>query len=396
MSEHFLARSPHALIHRIAVSISAGESCMKNSTFETGHLGTALFYYYYAAYSDRPSYINRANDIVERSLGSFTVGDFEKVYGTDSLDNHLSNIGRFIEFANSGKFIAIDPNSYLTNFDEILFQLMKTKMEVHDLDINSGALASGYYFLSRLKSSKACREPLEYLIGMLPKIAHVDIDGDFYWESPSLYGRIYFGLSHGSAMVISFLCSLAEHGIAVPECHAIIKRSVAFVLKHQRSQDKGLFPIQLGDVVESKQFSMCYGDIGVGFALLRAAITTGDEILEGRAMDILLDCAKRTRQDGLTLDASITYGASGLAATFARLNQILAHPDFSLAEKYWYNQIPHYAYHNNEFAGFKTRLLSTEPIWNICFGWGIIGIGISLINSRNRALPEISSLLLIA
>ncbi|MCX2432962.1 lanthionine synthetase LanC family protein [Pedobacter sp. GR22-10] len=396
MSNQFKPINPDILIDNIAKSISLNQSFITNATYETGKLGTALFYYYYGKYKQDESSLVIANDLVESTLSNFSLNLFEKEYGTDSLDNHLSNIGRFVGFANSNGFIDLNVNSYLANFDEIMFQLMRTKIQAGDLDINSGAIASGEYFLSRIISSNSCREPLEYMVNNLEKIALVDEEGDYFWKAPSLHDRIYFGLSHGSAMIIAFLSRLAACGIQVDLCHELIRKSVSFVIKHKRTQDKGLFPIQLNDKIESTQFSMCYGDLGVGYALLRAAKELNDDYLQNVAMEVLIDCTIRNRLDGLTLDASITYGASGIAATFGKLNQLSNHPRFSESEKYWYSQIPHYAFHENNYAGFKSRLVDPKPLWNICFGWGITGIGISMINGQDLKMPRIDKLLMIA
>jgi lantibiotic modifying enzyme len=372
---------------------------IQNASYETGLPGLSLFYFYYALYTGDEQYFLKAEDFFTRGIATLDLSDFKKIYGTDSLDGHLALIGRMIEFCRMNRLMDLDAEEYLLNIDSILSDLMRSKIDKGNFDLNCGAMAAGYYYLGRTTERAAVDRYLGTLVAGIEEKARTDADGGFYWELPPLANRIYLGLSHGSALLISFLSNVCERGVEIGRCDRIIRRAARYLLKQQHRYEIGLFPNFIGDPESrQKQFSLCYGDIGIGYALLRAGMVLEDAALRDAATEILQDCLGRKREDKMTLDASIIYGASGLAATWEKLYSISGDRRFDDAALYWYEQIPAYAVHANEFAGYKTRLVNIGAgnLWNTSFGWGIIGIGISLMRYVRRDLPPIDRLLSIA
>lgn len=394
----FTKETSHIASHIDAIesALHGKDIFLNNSSYETGLLGLALFYFYYSSYKQDETYLALAEEYIEKSISCFDLAKFKRVYATDSIDNHLANIGRFLQFCKKHNFIELDLNEYLADLDRTMSALMASKISIADFDFNSGALASGYYFLNRFKNEPAVRHQLTILVTGIQDKATVDAEGDFYWKSPSLYNRVYFGLSHGSALICSFLCNVIELGVERTKAEFILRKALNFILKHERTQEKGLYPLQLHDKVEPKQFALCYGDIGMGYALLRAGTVLQDEALLQAAARVLDDCLTRRYQDHLTLDAGITYGAAGLAATYEKIHSLTQDHRFKEAAHYWYEQIPCYASHNNDYAGFKSRLLDAGPLWQVAFGWGITGVGISLMRYLRPDLPPLDDLLIIA
>ncbi|MBT2562525.1 lanthionine synthetase LanC family protein [Pedobacter sp. ISL-64] len=366
-------------------------------SYETGLLGKALFYFYYARYTNDTSYIDKAQENFSDALSALDLENFKPLYRTDSLDSHLAHLGRFITFCNDNGFLELDDADYLSKIDDVLFSLMESKISSGNFDLNNGALAAGYHYLSRYPKISKAGEHLGRLVKGILEKAKTDLDGDCFWELPVMGNRVYLGISHGSALIISFLVNVYEKGIEKEICAGLIKKASHFVLKQKFRFEKGLFPNYIGDVEDDrKQFSLCYGDIGIGYALYRAGDILGENRLKLTAQEILDDCLERKREDRLTLDASIIYGAAGLAETFDKLYRLNQDLRFKKASEYWYNSIPSYAIHNDEYAGYKTRINNAGDLWNISFGWGIIGIGISLMRSEDNKLPPIDALLSVA
>lgn len=380
----------------IEQAIIGKEYLIQNASLESGLPGLSLFYYYLGLYKSENNYSQKAYEYMEQGIALLNPANFKRIYATDTIDNHISNIGKLLEFVNKSNFIELDANDYLVDLDNVLHKLMLSKISISDFDFNSGALAAGYYYINRMGHDHSVKSNLKILVEGINDKALVDSDGDYYWKSPSLYGRVYIGLSHGSAMIISFLCNVYNKGIEKELCIYVIKKAINFVLKQQRSEYNGLFPIYVGDKIEAKQFSLCYGDLGVGYALYRAAIAIGGEDITEKSLNILNNCLNRRYEDKLTLDASITYGVSGLAILFEKIFDLSSNAIFKDRAAYWYSKIPCYSIHNNEFAGFKTRLVDASPIWNINFGWGIIGIGIAIMRALKSELPPFSDLLITA
>ncbi|WP_143305165.1 lanthionine synthetase LanC family protein [Chitinophaga vietnamensis] len=385
------------VITDITRCLEGTEAALHNPSYETGLLGYALYYLYLGKYTGKEEYMQQASLYFDKGMASLDLKHFSKVYQTDSLDGHLAHIGRFLIFCKKHALMDVESDAYLQSLDGILSTLMKSKVSIRDFDINSGAIASGQYYLARLKSGANVREQLEYLVEGIAACAEKDADGDYYWISPALYNRVYLGISHGSCMIISFLVSAYENGISKETCEAVIRKAVNFLLKQYRvTEYKGLFPNFIGDQIDNMQFALCYGDIGVGYTLYRAASYFADERLATYRDLVLNDCLLRSREENLTLDAGIFYGAAGVASIFDKLGALSGDPRFVERARYWYRQIPGYAVHENPYAGFKSRLLADDVVWQVSFGWGLLGIGVASMIYLDRSLPPIDELLMIA
>jgi len=383
-------------IKKIAYSMEENSSLVNNISLDSGIIGKSLFYFYYSLFLDDPTYLDFARDIFNKGMGEFDIRKFEKLYTSDSLDCHLAGIGRFVEFCSHNKLLKIDTNAYLNQLDSTLADLMRSKIRIGDFDYNSGAVASGYYFLSRLQSNNEVKNYLSELVKGINDLALRDDEGHYYWESPTLYRNTYFGLSHGSAMIISIISNLADQQIETELCLHVLKQAIPFILKNKRNLKYGHFPITTGDEsAEEKPFCICYGDLGVAFALIKAQNLLKDDNLNLIIQEILNESYSR-RLGIYPKDASLTYGASGLAEMFNTLFVLTKDQRCREAANYWYQEILHFAQYNNEFAGFYSMATKEYDFWNLSFSWGIGGIGIALMRYLKPELPEFNQLLMIA
>jgi lantibiotic modifying enzyme len=384
-------------IVRIKGAIDLKCDSTDDPSFEAGILGLALFYIFYSAFTDDKKYLDKAEGLILKAFRNLNAETFQRSYKTDTIDNQLAHFGRFIEFSKQNNLIAFDVDEYLLKLDSILFDLMKSKADLGNFDYQSGALAAGFYLIDRVDEVDDIREKLSYLLFKIEEKSISDSDGGIYWTLPTLHDRVYLGISHGSALMISFICNVLERRIEVDTCSEILSKAIKFLMKQESDFGKGLFPNYLNDSEPGpKQFSLCYGDIGIGYALLRTGQLLGDRNIEEIADRILLDCLNRKKEDNLTLDASITYGAAGLATTFEKIFRYKNDDRYLKASNYWYEKIVEYPTFANEYAGYKSRVAGENDSGNLGFSWGIAGIGVALMRSLNRELPDISSLMLIA
>lgn len=387
------------LIDSITESIEkySHEEALNNASYETGLMGYSLYYLYLSKYKNNSSYAEIAEKYFNKALASFNPKTFHRVHGTDSLDCHLSHIGRYLIFCNNNNLLNVSSEDYLLKLDSILFDLMKSKISIKDFDSGTGAMSAGLYFLARLKNGADVQEKISLLIHSISDSAYEDEHGDYYWKCPSLYNRVYLGISHGSCLIISFLTSLYEIGLERHLCERIIRKATSFLIRqYRKSPYKGLFPNQIGDKIEPMQFALCYGDIGIGYTLYRVSTALNDKSISELSKIVLDDCLLRTKEDDLTLDAGIFYGASGLAITFDKLAKLSGDERFAEKAMYWNKKILEYAIHSNNYAGFKSRLTDESIIWEISFGWGIIGVGVSLMYFSDKDLPSFADLTFIA
>ncbi|WP_343693117.1 lanthionine synthetase LanC family protein [Chitinophaga sp.] len=382
-------------IERIRQGFTGKDHLLQNAAFDTGLTGLTLFYSYYARYTRDDSYLKPAMKYLEEGL-AFLSESYKRVYATDSLDNHLGQTGRMLLFLKETALLDVDTDNVLPDIDAALATLMKSKIEMGDFDYNSGALAAGHYFMYRYQTNPLVAESLGVLVRGLRKQAFTDDDGDYYWKSPSIYNRVYIGISHGSAAVMNIVSSIMEAGIEVDVCRDLLEKTAHFVSKQMRTQERGIFPLIWNDKVEPKQFALCYGDLGTAYGLYRAAVALQDATLKKKAEAAMEDCLLRSREDGLTLDAGFIYGAAGVAAMFEKVYEKTNDTRYLERADYWYRQIPFYGIHGGDYAGYRSRLLNASEYWHVCFGWGVIGIGTALMRYDDKSLPPLGKLLMIA
>src|ERR1044071_6692551 len=124
--------SPEQLIENITKSIEqfSDHSDLQNASYETGLLGYSLYYLYLSKYKNDPSYMEQAGNFLEKGMAALDLKNFKRVYGTDSLDLHLSHIGRFAIFCLKHQLLDMNSNEYLNQLDNILFDLMKSKITI--------------------------------------------------------------------------------------------------------------------------------------------------------------------------------------------------------------------------------------------------------------------------
>ncbi|WDF77694.1 hypothetical protein PQ469_27780 [Mucilaginibacter sp. KACC 22773] len=367
------------------------------ATLETGLLGLSLFYSYYALYTNNKAYRSSAEHFLWDGLRRLDIYNFKPTHKVDSIDVQLSGLGRFIEFNKKNVFFTIDADDYFADLDVVMSELIIHQINRSDFDTSSGALAAGNYFLSRTEQQGLVERNLINCIKECYNRAHRDPDGDFYWPAPQLENKVYLGISHGSASIINFLANVYEKGIEQNLCLLIIRSAAKFLIKQKRDQINGLFPNYIGEDLFQTQFSQCYGDLGIGYALYKAALLLDDPILKNKSSEILETCLHRSKEDNLTWDASLTYGAAGLGLAFNKIAAITNDARYKYRSTYWHRQTAGYAGCKNKFGGFLSMVAKPEEYnWNTCFSLGIIGIGIAHMLHLKPSLPPIDELLYIS
>lgn len=377
---------------------------MNDCSFDLGLPGVAIFYYYKYLYTQNEKYYDFYIELIEKNiktLSSISKKNFNIKYRTDSIDSHLSGFGRFLIFSKTKLNQGFDFGEILNYLDDILIPLMHSKIKIKDFDINSGAFASGLYILARYKQTKDLKyaKELEALVEGLNESA-IEHNSGIYWHSPSLDKEVYLGLSHGSAMIINFLSEVFKNGLSINKAKILIQDAVNFVLYNKREQINGIFPIcyyaENPLEISETQFSQCYGDLGIGYALLKSGKVLKDERIYDSGLEVLLECAKRKKSKH-TEDASIVYGASGLACLFDEIFSIDKNILFKEASNYWYETIRTYLTQNdNGKMSIKLRIPKNDVNWFCSFGWGISGIGTTLIRFSDKSkYPSFNELLMV-
>jgi len=246
------------------------------------------------------------------------------------------------------------------------------------------------------------KKKLENIVEVLKKSAIKNENG-LYWLSPSLNNTPYLGISHGNAMIINFLSKMVRLKIKPKLSKLMINKGISLLLSEKRSEEKGLFPHYFDELehnisAEPTQFSMCYGDLGIAFAILKASKSLYSTNLKKEAISILSYCNKRKKEDNLTDGANVIYGASGVACMYEEIYNLTKKPIYRKKAIYWANHIKNsLTLNGNELYNpddFKAPY--NDVNYYLSFGWGISGIGTTLIKfSDLKKYPSFTDLLMI-
>jgi lantibiotic biosynthesis protein len=370
-------------LDKIAECLTLPENKLSTFGYTNGLIGKTLFFTYYAAFTEDNKYNDWAGKILSASIKKVT-----EPYEGRSFYKELAELGMFLEYAQSNNIIEIDTNSILSGIDRIMEDVLDKAMETEDFDPYTGGLMAGMYFLARCNSKSEVIPLLEKITLWLNQIAKRDTQNNIYWVS-KLFDKnnIYVGISHGLAIIMIYLCKMYEMDIQRTLVKEMLLRTSEYVLSKEIdfATEGYHFPSIVGEEKGRTSLGLCYGDMGVAYALLRVGELLENEQLTSTAIQIFKNCASRKdlKHAGIK-DAGILYGASGVALMFDKVYEMTGILLFYDTATEWYERITDFDIHENLTAGFKGNFNQHFKHTNIAFMEGITGIGCTLIKYTDR------------
>jgi len=397
------------IIEGIIKEIDENISIFSDASLEYGKMGAALFYYYCQKHYDNKEFLDKGELMIEESIHLISKissdNEYKPKYKGDSVAQTLASFGKGLLFIENNFDHQYDFSEYYLYLNDVLQETVKQEIARRDYDCFSGSLAGGYYFLNQYKYDKNIysKNVLNEIVGSIIDNAVKLNEKEVYWPSPSFDNQIYLGLSHGSAMIINFLTKIYEYRILEGDglkIKQVVHQAILFVINQKRDKINGFFSYRFpaSDKVTETQFSMCYGDLGVLYALSNAVKIFGFREFEESVRQMLSASSHRTLKHSQTQDSSILYGCSGLYHIFGDIYQRTSEEMYNQSSRYWYEQITYYWNAEKQtLGGFQFDYEDNSeihPSAKYSFFWGIGGIGISLMQGQNKNLPTFNELLL--
>jgi lantibiotic modifying enzyme len=238
----------------------------------------------------------------------------------------------------------------LDELDEALLSLVSRRPWKVEYDLIIGLVGLGVYAHQRLPRPTAVR-CLEELVSRLEERSVPDGPGLSWWTPPehlpahqrTVYRDGYFnlGVAHGVPAVVALLAQIARAGVAEQRARALATAGARWLLANRLPDSPGArFPGHLapGIAPEPCRSAWCYGDPGVALCLMVAARALSDGELEGAALEIAREAARRPMESCRVLDAGLCHGAAGLGHLYNRLYQVSREPLFKEAATSWLSQ----------------------------------------------------------
>lgn len=241
----------------------------------------------------------------------------------------------------------VDPDDANSEIDAEVRGMLAEARWQGDYDLISGLCGIGTYLASRLPRTDA-RRGLALIVRWLAEASEPASVG-LTWHTPvellpewqreeATDGYYNLGVAHGVPGVIVLLARAVAEGVALPESGQLLDGAVAWLLDQRQApeigsafcawQHQGLGPMP-------SRLAWCYGDPGVGAALLTAARLVDRADWQDAAVDVLLGCTRRVLGSTGVQDAGLCHGSAGLGHLFNRAWQGTGEPAFAEAARFW-------------------------------------------------------------
>jgi lantibiotic biosynthesis protein len=378
-------------INDILLQAHSHRNLLTGFGFSRGVLGLSLLYSLQGEHTGDQAFFDKARKRFDDACLMISEQGSKAFY----LD--LAELGILTEYLHKKGVLDLEPNEFLSDVDGILHSQMRNYLS--DLNIGgfvNGAMAMGLYFLHRFSSNPVeVREILRELIHAIEEQAMRTTQG-WYWKSRlnPREERIYLTLPHGSAATILFLSKIAERGIVQPEdVRNTVSQAISLLLHHEIQDSHFHFPDFMNET-ERSRLALCYGDMGAGYALLRAGQVFDQESWWTKGFEVLQNCARRrSLATTSVMDASLLFGATGLGLFFDKIHALTHRTEFDEAARYWHDRVSDFAGESEGFAGFKAAYNQWHPHTNLSFCEGIIGIGAGMIRTLQKDNADFDELI---
>ena len=235
------------------------------------------------------------------------------------------------------------------SIDHVLLDHLSHTPWKRDYDLIEGLTGFGVYALERCERplARACAEAVVARLGELAKRR----DGGVAWHTPPEHlpphqfaecpnGYFNLGLAHGIPGPIAVLAAMCDMGISTETARPLLRDAVGWLLasKHAAETDAGFsawIPVNAQGRDDAARIAWCYGDLGLGSALLVAARSVSEPAWEEAARAILRRAARRPDEQAGVVDAGLCHGSAGVAHLFNRAYQRLGDEALGAAARTW-------------------------------------------------------------
>ncbi len=367
----------------------------------SGLSGMALFQYHYSKYIGN-DLNNIGQDIIELAINKINKG-----YDYPTFCSGISGFGWALDYLERERFINIDCDEVLVEFDDYLYEMMILDMNTGYYDFLHGGIGHCFYFLNRYQNTKSqdlkkkYGKILDEFLSLLNRFAISDDKNKLKWSSlvhSELMGnkKVYdLGLSHGISSIIGILTKLYKIDVFKSKAEILLNGAIKYVLGYinKKNDTPFLFPkyISTGQSVNYQgRLAWCYSDLGIGIRLWQSAQVLSDKNLEKRAYLVLERITNnKSYEEHFIVDAGICHGSFGPALIFDKMYRNTNSSTFKEASEYWIEDGINKDVHTDGYAGYKHWNPALQE-WkaNATLLEGISGIGLTLLSYlSNSNLP---------
>lgn len=287
------------------------------SSLSAGTAAAAMLMAHGAVALGRPQYADLAYELMDHALSRMESSAWSLFGGATGLALCALQLDAVLDSDEYG--------SSLDDFDEVLGDtLSAARPWAGHFDLVSGLCGIGAYTVARARG-KAGHALVDAVFGQLDAMSSFQ-DGRQYWATTPammpwspMWQRLNtdlvwdVGMAHGNAGVSALLAKAIALDVAPASTATMLRNSVAWLRACEMPGSvHGAYPNLIGDPNPSRG-AWCYGDFGVGNALLLAGRALGDAALSDDGVRILRGACLRS-EESLQIDNPwLCHGYAGLA-----------------------------------------------------------------------------------
>jgi lantibiotic modifying enzyme len=305
-----------------------------------GRLGIAIFYIYYAQYSNIQHYYDVGIEIIKR-----IITDLNRQKYSDPFQ--LAQLGWVLVHLKKMDLLEVKINKVIPNLNKYLKAYSIILMKNNKYDFFQGVLAISMYFLS--SETIESKSYIKHVIKYFEDTSEIDTNSHgIKWRSLLNEGKNSFGynisLSHGISSILRFFTIAYEKGL-MENKYELISKSINYLINQKMTNiQSSIFPnfaIESSTSSFESRLSWCYGDLGISISLLYAAKLRNEKNWEETAISVLSHNSKR--RDLITngiIDAGFCHGTSGISHIYNIAFKNTGLIEFSETSNFWNKKTP--------------------------------------------------------
>ncbi|MCK8496079.1 hypothetical protein M0L20_29705 [Spirosoma sp. RP8] len=291
---------------------------------KVGNLGVSLVSIMFSEISNKNFFIKRALSILNNNILLLE----DVYYNSPMYSMEICETGWFFEFLKRYNLIYFNDNALSDKFDNLIHYQLEKKLLMLDLDTCEGALAEGFYLISKSKVNKKDLFWINNIVDIINK----------HYDNVDIVR--YVGISHGLSGILLFLNKCYERNVNNVEVREVMLKIINYISSTININNDKFFPTKINTGEGYITNCWSFGDPGILFTIVKCLSTLKVKDNNSEVQKLIFYLSERLIKNKRQItDLGIWYGASGILI----YNNILYKKyKYSLLRKdnnYWYEYI---------------------------------------------------------
>lgn len=264
-----------------------------------------------------------------------------------------------------------------------LYNCLNTK----NIDFLHGAIGIGFYYIKRFENGDlSAKDQIISILNYLEENAITE-GSTVKWHMNQSSTGFNISISHGISSIAIFLSKIMSLDTTFENnVPFLLEGSMNYILSQEIDKDKYGSYFPYASIEEKEEFSRlawCYGDLGIGLALLKASDALKKDNWYQKALEIFdFSTTRKDLEENIVLDAPICHGSSGIALIFYIVYQQTKQDNYLEAADYWEEKTLELMQKNNPMINCFYDTKTSTFINNLSMLEGLAGIGLVLLKMK--------------